>query len=149
MVFLALFLHSKRRSNHLCALVENALILVYRPVQLGRDPGRSGSRAGVCPVGSSKGIYMRITDFCMYRVFIKNCVFFKFTANHPLHEGDQLICFEIWVYSHSYWLTFFCTTNSSPVLARERSQNIVNSWKKYLKNTLYLQRDVWEKLCFF
>ena len=50
---------------------------MYRPVQLGRDPGRSGSRAGVCPVGSSKGIYMRITDFCMYRVFIKNCVFFQ------------------------------------------------------------------------
>ena len=44
------------------------------------------------------------------------------------------------VYSHSYWLVFFCTTNSSRVLARERWQTFENSWKKtqYLMNTLYL-----------
>ena len=45
------------------------------------------------------------------------------------------------VYSHSYWLEIFCTTNSSRVLARERRQTFENSWKKtqYLMNTLYYQ----------
>ena len=66
----------------------------------------------------------------IYRVFIRNCVFSQFTATHPLHVGEQFI----WVYSHSYWLAIFCTTNSSPVLARERSQNIENSWKKTIFN---------------
>ena len=32
------------------------------------------------------------------------------------------------VYSHSYWLAIFCTTNSSRVLARERWQTFENSW---------------------
>ena len=74
----------------------------------------------------------------MYRVFIKNCVFSQFTAIHPLHVREQLIWNKIWMYSHSYWLAIFCTTNSSPVQAEERSQNIENSWKKqYLMNTLY------------
>ena len=43
------------------------------------------------------------------------------------------------VYSLSYWLVIFCTTNSSRVLARERWQIFENSWKKtqYLMNTLY------------
>ena len=43
------------------------------------------------------------------------------------------------VYSHSYWLVIFCTTNSSRVLVRERWQTFENSWKKtqYLMNTLY------------
>ena len=43
------------------------------------------------------------------------------------------------VYSRSYWLVIFCTTNSSRVLARERWQTCENSWKKtqYLMNTLY------------
>ena len=44
------------------------------------------------------------------------------------------------VYSPSYWLAIFCTTNNSRVLAREGWQNFENSWKKtqYLKNTLYI-----------
>ena len=62
------------------------------------------------------------------RVFIKNCVFSQFTATHPLQIGKQLICArDLSVYSHSYWLTILCTTgttNGSPVLAKERSQNI-------------------------
>ena len=33
------------------------------------------------------------------------------------------------LYSHSYWLVIFCTTNSSRVLARERWQTVENSWK--------------------
>ena len=43
------------------------------------------------------------------------------------------------VYSHSYWLVIFCTTNSSRVLARERWQIFENSWKKtqYFMNNLY------------
>ena len=35
------------------------------------------------------------------------------------------------VYSRSYWLVLFCTTNSSQVLARERWQTFENSWKKH------------------
>ena len=27
-----------------------------------------------------------------YKVFNKNCVFFQFTAIHPLHVEEQLIC---------------------------------------------------------
>ena len=34
------------------------------------------------------------------------------------------------VYSHSYWLVIFCTTNCSRVLARERWETFENSWKK-------------------
>ena len=43
------------------------------------------------------------------------------------------------VHSHSYWLVIFFTTNSSRVLARERSQIFESSWKKkwYLMNTLH------------
>ena len=43
------------------------------------------------------------------------------------------------VYSPSYWLVIFCTTNSSRVLARERWQTFENSWKltQYLMNILY------------
>ena len=39
-------------------------------------------------------------------------------------------------HSHSYWLAYFCTTKSSPVLARERWQNNENSWEK--KHILYI-----------
>ena len=35
------------------------------------------------------------------------------------------------VYSHSYWLVIFCTTNSSRVLAMERWQTFKNSMKKH------------------
>ena len=74
-----------------------------------------------------------------YRVFIKYCVFSQFTATPPsrLHRFKALNAMQ--VYSHSYWLVIFCTTNSSRVLARERWQTYENSWKKtqYLMNTLY------------
>ena len=69
-----------------------------------------------------------------YRVFIKNCAFSQYTATHPLLEGEQLIWTEILMYSHSYWLAIFFPTNSSPVLERERSQNIENSWKNTIFN---------------
>ena len=44
------------------------------------------------------------------------------------------------VYSHSYWLVIFCTTNRSRVLARDSWQTFENSWKKsqFLMNTLYM-----------
>ena len=44
------------------------------------------------------------------------------------------------MYSHSYWLVIFCTTNSSRVLARKRWLTFEKSWKKtqYLLNTLYI-----------
>ena len=81
--------------------------------------------------------------------------FSQFTTTQPLQK--------IWVYSHSsYWLAIFSKTDSSPVLARVRLQNIETSWKKhniqgtscrkavdfyssgmsllYLTNTLYSQR---------
>ena len=34
------------------------------------------------------------------------------------------------VYTHSYWLTIFCTTNGKQVLAKERWQNFENYCKK-------------------
>ena len=47
------------------------------------------------------------------------------------------------MYIHSYCQAIFCTTNSSPVLARQRSQNINILEKKpqYLMNTLYYTRS--------
>ena len=47
-------------------------------------------------------------------------------------------------HSHSYWLASWSATNSSPLLARERSQNIENSWKKYFffLNSLYLMNSL-------
>ena len=56
-----------------------------------------------------------------------------FKVFHPLREGEQLI---LLVYSHSYWLGIFCTTNSSPVLERERWQNVVKT--QFFLNTLYM-----------
>ena len=82
--------------------------------------------------------------FGKYRVFRKNCVFSQFTATPPsptsLLDTFKALNAEQ-VYSHSYWLEIFCTTNSSRVLARERRQTFENSWKKtqYLMNTLYYQ----------
>ena len=87
-----------------------------------------------------------------YRLFIENCVFSQFTATHPLLEGEQFILSEILVYSHSYWLAvFFPTNNSSPVPARERPQNIENSWKKsqYFMNTLYLSKIMFSRPHYF
>ena len=70
--------------------------------------------------------------------------FLQFTANPPsptsLKETFKALS-AMRVYSHSYWLVFFCTTNSSRMLASEMWQTIENSWEKtqYFKNTLYLQ----------
>ena len=81
----------------------------------------------------------------IYRVFRKNCVCSQFTATPP--SPASLCCKRfsklsnaMRVYSHSYWLVIFCTTNSSRVLARERWQTFENSWKKtqYILNTLYV-----------
>ena len=36
------------------------------------------------------------------------------------------------VYSHSYWLVIFYTTNSGRALARERWQTLENFWKKHV-----------------
>ena len=43
------------------------------------------------------------------------------------------------VYSLSYWLVIFCTTNSSQLLARERWHTFENSWKK---TTLFNEHPV-------
>ena len=82
-------------------------------------------------------IFVKIT----YRVFRKNCVFFH-NSLQPLPrlhrcKRPSKLSNAIRVYSHSYWLVIFCTTNSSRVLARERWQIFENSWKKtqYLMNT--------------
>ena len=73
----------------------------------------------------------------IYRVFRKNCVFSQLTAT-SLSETFKALN-EMRVYSHSFPLVIFCTTNSSRVVARERWQTFENSWKKtqYLMNTLY------------
>jgi len=57
-------------------------------------------------------------------------VFFP-NSLRALHVEEQLIPQDIRVYSHSLLVGHFCTANSSPVLAKERSQNIENSWKKH------------------
>ena len=100
--------------------------------------------------------YLLCTEFCAslrfsvrpsiaprstYREFRKKCVFFsQFTATPPtsLQETFKALN-KMRVYSHSYWLVIFCTTNSSRVLARESWQTFENSWKitQYLMNTLY------------
>ena len=56
-----------------------------------------------------------------------------------LHIAAKKSLDIMFVYSHSYWLVFFCTTNGSRVLMKERWQTFENSWKKtqYLMNTLY------------
>ena len=41
------------------------------------------------------------------------------------------------VYSDSYWLAIFCTSNSSPVLTRK--QNAENPWRKERKIVCFLQ----------
>ena len=46
------------------------------------------------------------------------------------------------VYSHSYWLVIFCTTNSSRLLARERWQIVENSWK----NTIFNEHPVFKDI---
>ena len=48
------------------------------------------------------------------------------------------------MYSHSYWLVIFSTTNSSRMLAKERSQTFENFWKK----TQYLINTLWHYLLF-
>ena len=57
-------------------------------------------------------------------------VFFLNRCNHITNLQSLTNTFEVMrVYSHSYWLALFCTTNNSPVLAREKSQNTGNLWK--------------------
>ena len=65
------------------------------------------------------------------RVFMKKLCFF---INHCNPSFAYISLKEIYkalkamrVYSHSYWLVIFCTTNSSRVLARERWQTFENS----------------------
>ena len=51
------------------------------------------------------------------------------------------------VYSHSYWLVIFCTTNSSRVLARrERWQTFDNSWKNTIFNEQPVYCILWRKV---
>ena len=65
----------------------------------------------------------------------------QFTATPPsptsLKEAFKALN-AMRVYSHSYWLVIFCTTNSSRVLARERWQTFENSWK----NTIFNEHNV-------
>ena len=69
-----------------------------------------------------------------------NCVLSQFTATPP---SPTPLTFKarnaMRVYSNSYWMVIFCTTNNSRVQARERWLNFENSLKKklYLMNTLY------------
>ena len=81
------------------------------------------------------GCYLRKFDKplnVIYRVFIKNCVLSKFTATHPLHVGEQPICARDLSVQSLLLAGRFCTTNSSPVMARERSRNIKFLEKNYV-----------------
>ena len=72
-------------------------------------------------------------------MFIKNCVFSQFTATHPLHVEEQLILARDPSVQSLLLVDHFCTANSSPVLAKERSQNKDSSWKK---NTIFNEHPV-------
>ena len=50
------------------------------------------------------------------------------------------------VYSHSHWLAIFCTTNNSPVLAREMWKNTENFREKLFLHTLYKMTFVFQKV---
>ena len=57
-----------------------------------------------------------VSVYCIiYRVFRKNCAFSQFAATPPFK-----VLTAMRVYSHSYWLVIFCSTNSSRVLVSER-----------------------------
>ena len=64
----------------------------------------------------------------------------QFTATNQCtkHVGKQLIWADIWVYSHSYRLAIYCTTNSSQVL-RRRGRKI---WKIFGKKHNFYEHPV-------
>ena len=55
---------------------------------------------------------------------LKIVFFSQFTAAHPLHVEEQLIIARDPSVQSLILVDNFCTANSSPVLAKERSQNI-------------------------
>ena len=65
-------------------------------------------------------------------MFIKNCVFSPNWLQIPLHVEEQLICARNLSVQSLILADHFCTTNSSQMLVKERSQNIENSWKKQI-----------------
>ena len=68
-----------------------------------------------------------------YRVFIKNCVFSKFTATHPLHVEEQIYprkrseC-TLTITGPSFYFVQPIAVQSW----RRRGRQILNSWKKTL-----------------
>ena len=77
----------------------------------------------------------------VYRVFRKNCAFLTIYCNPSLAYivVRDLQCFQRIASVESLLLAaFFCITNSSRVLARERWQTFENSWKKH---------NIWWTLC--
>ena len=60
---------------------------------------------------------------------------FFFSIYYNLLVREPLILEKVSVYSYSYWLDIFCTTNNSAVLAREMFQN--NE-----KNTIFNEHSV-------
>ena len=72
--------------------------------------------------------------FYMLQGVQENHVFSQFSATPP-SPTSLLETFKalnaMRVYSHYYWLVFFCTTNSSRVMARERWQTLENFRKKH------------------
>ena len=71
-----------------------------------------------------------IAQFSHVQVVHEKMCFFTIHCNHFLAYiavRDLHFSNAMGVYSHSYWLVSFCTTNSSRVLARERWQTFENS----------------------
>ena len=91
---------------------------------------------------SNRSIYVSVSFRPFRKLWHTGCslkiVFFsKYPATHPLHEGDQLIWSEIWVYSHPYGSPF----PVQPIAARSlrgRGRKILKILgnKHYLMNTL-------------
>ena len=87
----------------------------------------------------SRSLSSHSERFVMYRVFRRNCVFSQFTATPPspssLWETFKVLN-AMRVYSHSYWLVIFCTTNCRRGRGGKLSR--IPGKKQYLINTLYL-----------
>ena len=87
---------------------------------------------------ASEGVRSKILKIFGKKTFLQNTLYIQ-------EDQEKLCIFTIHcdpfkdlnamrVYSHSYWLVIFCTTNNRRVLARERWQSFENYWKNTIFN---------------
>ena len=95
-----------------------------------------------------KHTYRNTNTHTYYKVIRKLCFFFTIHCNPSLAYIAAVKTFKalnaMRVYSHSFWLVIFLTTNSSRVLARERWQTFENSREK---STIFNEHPVPASSC--